>query len=282
MERALAASVLLAAAFTASAQVGTDPSWKAWNEPVRAFAISENISYIGAAEVSSFLIATPEGYIVIDTGFKETVPRLQENLKALGVDPRKVKYLLSGHAHGDHVGGHADFKKLTGATIVATAADAELMARGGKRDPMFGDSITFDPVKADRIIKDGDTVELGGVKLTAVLTPGHTKGCTTWTMTSRIEGKDYPVVFACSISAPGYKLVGNAAYPDVVSDFRATFERLGKLDCQVFLTAHGSMFALDEKRKRVESGDKKAFVDPEGCKRYVTTNRAKFEALLLR
>jgi metallo-beta-lactamase class B len=185
-----------------------------------------------------------------------------------------VKVLLNSHAHFDHAGGLAELKKATGATLYASEADAAVLARGGKDDFNFGDRIPFPSVRADRIVRDHDRVRLGDTTLTAELTPGHTRGCTTWA--GRIDGRD--VVFVCSTRAPGYQLVGNEKYPAIVDDFRRTFARLRALPCDIFLAAHGSFFGLSEKRRKGPS----AFVDPDGYRAFVDSEQAGFERELAR
>ncbi len=188
-----------------------DETSRSWNQPVKPFRIIGNIYYVGASDITSFLITTPEGHILLDSGFAETVPQIKQNIAALGFRLEDVKILINSHAHYDHAGGLAELKELTKAKLLASEADAALLADGGKGDPNFGDRFFYAPVKADRILRDGEQVKLGGAILTTYLTPGHTKGCTTWTMKVSDNGKNYNVVFVGSISAPGYKLIDNAS-----------------------------------------------------------------------
>ncbi len=243
------------------------------NHPIEPFRILGNIHYVGPSGVSSFLIATPEGHILIDTGFDETVPLIVEGVTKLGFRTGDIKLLLSSHAHFDHVGGHARMKGRTGASIVMSEADADLLARGGKGDVLpLGDALaSYPPARADRIVRDGEGVTLGGVTLTAHLTPGHTRGCTTWTMSVTEEGKSYDVVFYGSTTVlPGVRLVGNAAYPAIADDFAASFRTLKSLPCDVFLAPHGAMFGLEEKARRLKAGGRpNPFVDPGGYRAFV-------------
>lgn len=241
-----------------------------WNQPVAPFKIIGNLYYVGASDVTSYLIATPKGLILLDSGFAETVPQVEANIKTLGFKLSDVKILLNSHAHDDHAGGFAELKRVTHATLEVSAADAALMARGGHADPGYGDRFLFEPVQADRLLKDGDRVELGGVTMTARLTPGHTPGCTTWTMRVMDGGKLYDVVFLCSATAPGYRLVNNPAYPDIVADFTHSFATWKSLPCDVFLGAHGRYYDLQGKRVRMqkhESGN--PFIDPQGYRAYL-------------
>jgi len=207
---------------------------RSWNQPVTPYRIIGNVYYVGASEVTSFLIVTPKGHILLDSGFSETVAQIKQNVAALGFRLEDVKILINSHAHYDHAGGLAQLKELTGAKLMASEADAALLANGGNRDFHFGDRFSYAPVKADRILRDGDTIELGGVKMTAHLTPGHTKGCTTWTMRVTEGLKLYDIVFVGSTSVPGYKLVDNPTYPAIAADYARTFRILKQLPCDVF------------------------------------------------
>lgn len=164
-----------------------DKLYASWKEPVPPRHLIGNIYYVGAAGVSSFLITTPQGHILLDTGFAETVPLIQSGVKKLGFKIEDIKIILSSHAHFDHVSGHAAIKRLTGATIYASAGDARLLASGGEAD--FLPLPHFEPVVADRIVADRDVISLGGTTLTALLTPGHTAGATTWTMSVTEHGQ---------------------------------------------------------------------------------------------
>lgn len=241
-----------------------------WNRPVKPFRVVGNVYYVGAAEVSSFLITTPAGHILLDSGLPETVPLIRDGFKQLGFKLEDIKWLINSHAHFDHAGGLAELKALTGAKLAATEADAAQLALGGKDDFRWGDTLSFAPVKADRILKDGDTIQLGGVTMTARLTPGHTKGNTTWTMKAKENGKEYDVVFAGSMTAPGYKLVGNPDYPNINDDYAYSFRLLKTLPCDVWLSAHGPFFSLKEKAARLERGEKPTpFIDPKGYRAFI-------------
>lgn len=269
------------AARPAAAQ--TDSLSRSWNQPVRPFRIAGNIYYVGASDVTSFLIATPQGHVLIDGGLPETPPLILASIRALGFRPEDVRLLLNSHAHYDHAGGLAELKRVTGATLVASAGDSALLARGGVGDPNFGDRYPFAPAMPDRIVRDRQSVTLGGTTLVARVTPGHTRGCTTWTTVVRDGGRELGVVFICSATVPGYRLVANGAYPDIVADYRRTFGILRSLRCDVFLAAHGSFFSLREKMQRLEAGtDQNPFVDPQGCRAHVDRAERTFETQLRR
>ena len=254
---------------------------RSWNQPVTPYRIIGNVYYVGASEVTSFLIVTPKGHILLDSGFSETVAQIKQNIGALGFRLEDVKILINSHAHYDHAGGLAELKELTGAKLMASEADAALLANGGKGDFHFGDRLSYAPVKADRILRDGDTIELGGVKMTAHLTPGHTKGCTTWTMKVKEGLKLYDIVFVGSTSVPGYKLVDSPTYPAIAADYARTFRILKRLPCDVFLASHGSFFSMQEKAER-KAGQPKAnpFVDPRGYRSFVAQTERAFAAQL--
>jgi metallo-beta-lactamase class B len=239
---------------------------------------------VGASDVTSFLIGTPAGDILLDGGFVQTAPQIEANIGKLGFEPSDVKILLNSHAHFDHAGGLADLKRRTGARFVAMQGDADLLARGGRGDFYFGDRLTFPPIKPDRVIHDGDTVSLGGVTLTAHLTAGHTRGCTTWTMTTEDHGKPVHVVFIGSMSVlSGYRLVGRESYPGMTADYERSFRLLRSLPCDVFLGSHGQFFGLTAKREALtHSPEENPFIDPTGYRSYVDRAEGAFNGELQR
>jgi metallo-beta-lactamase class B len=250
-----------------------EASMQAMNRPVEPFRVIGNIYYVGASDVSSFLLTTPEGHILIDSGFEETVPLIRQGVRKLGFRFEDVKILLNSHAHLDHAGGHSLVKELTGARIVMSEADSALLARGGKGDflPLGDPFVSYKPVRADRVVGEGETVSLGGLTLTAHLTPGHTKGCTTWTTIVEHEGQRLDVVFFGSTTLlPGVRLSGNAKYPGIADDYATSFRRLRALPCDVFLAPHGVMYGMEEKVRRLKSGaTANPFIDPEGYRAFV-------------
>ena len=260
---------LLAFSFAAFAQ--KDPTSRAWNAPVEPVRIVGNLYYVGAAEITSYLITTPQGHIVIDGGFEETAPLIVANIRKLGFRVEDVRYLLSSHAHYDHAGGLAELKRVTGAQFVSSRGDAPAHARGGLDDPQFRDRFSYPPIVADRVIDDGDTVTLGGTTLTARITPGHTRGCTTWTTTIRDGEKSYRVVFVGSPTAPGYNLTTNRRYPNAVEDYRRQFAILHSLHPDIFLASHGNFFRLAAKLKTHD------FVNPKEYAEFVDEAEESFE-----
>lgn len=257
----------------APALAQSDPVSRSWNQPVAPFRIVGNVWYVGASDITSYLITTPKGHILLDGGFVETAPMIAANIRKLGFRVEDVKILLSSHAHYDHAGGLAELKRLTGAKFHASRRDIPALARGGTDDPQFGNRFLFPPVHADRIVDDQTRITLGGTTLVARVTPGHTRGCTTWTARIRAKGRAYDVVFVGSPSVPSqYRLTDNPRYPDAVQDYRRQFAILKALACDVFLASHGNFFELQEK-----IAGKQSFVDPDGYRAFVADAERHFE-----
>jgi metallo-beta-lactamase class B len=223
------------------------------SQAVEPFRIVGNIYYVGARNIASYLIITPQGHIMIDTGTKEMHQVIRANVEKLGFKLQDVKILLSGHAHFDHVQGHAAMKKATGAAVMAIGADAAALTAGTDNSPLGDEG--WEPVAVDRVLKDGDTVTLGGTTLRAVWTPGHTPGCTTWTTRTQEKEKNYSIVFqACAAPNAGVKLVGNTKFPTLVEDTLRSFEVQKKLKPDIYLPMHPEeLFA--GKVERIKAGE---------------------------
>lgn len=250
----------------ASAVAQTPASWTRSVKPVR---IAGNLYYVGTEELGSYLLAGKEGLILLDVPLEENAELVLRNVQELGFDPAKIRVLLNSHAHLDHAGGFAAVRKKTGAKLYLSAPDAELAARGGKNDFAFGDRLEYTPAVADEIVEDGETVRVGKIAMTAVLTPGHTQGCTTWRTTVEHQGKPLHVLFLCSLTAPGYKLVGNEKYPHIVDDYRRSVDKLRPLRPDVFLANHASFFDLSKKLEKLRKGDANAFIDRQELPRFL-------------
>ena len=254
-----------------------------WTQPLEPFRIAGNIYYVGAKDLSSYLIVTPKGDILLDVGVNENAALVQANIRKLGFDPRQIRSILNSHAHLDHAGGIAAMKAFTHAQFVASARDKPVLESGGSADFAFGPRPQFPAVKVDRVIDDGGKVSLGGVTMTAHLTPGHTKGCTSWTMPVQVDGQTKQALFICSVSIlPNYKLTGNPAYPDQGADYAHTYQVLHGLPCDVFLGAHGQFYGMLAKRQAMleHPSAPNPFVDPAGCKTFIDRNEAAFEKKL--
>ena len=240
-----------------------------WNEPFPPHRIADHLYYVGSKGLSTYLITTPQGHILINSSFERTVPIIRANVEKLGFKFSDVKILLTSHAHGDHVEGSAMIRELTGAQVQVMQPDDRVVSSGGQGQYFYPDK--WKACKVDRVLKDGDKVTLGGITLTARLTPGHTRGCTTWTMKATDAGKTYDVVIVGSPNVnAGYRLVGNADYPEIASDFARTFETLKSLPCDIFLGAHGNYYGMIEKYGRLSKDEKtNPFVDRAGYRAYI-------------
>jgi metallo-beta-lactamase class B len=245
-------------AFTTALLAQANPDW---HRAFPAFKIAGNLYYVGTADLAVYLIHTPQGNILINSDFAEDVPTIRASIEKLGFKYDDTKIILISHAHGDHDAATGLIKKDTGAKLMVMDADVpeeESTARGRPG------------AHVDRVLHDGDTVELGGSKLTARLTPGHTKGCTTWTMQVQEGGRKLNVVIVGSPNVnPGYILVGNTKYPQIAEDYVKTFAVLKGLPCDVFLGAHGAYFGLIAKYEKMKAGGPNPFIDPEGYRAYI-------------
>ncbi|HVB57062.1 MAG TPA: subclass B3 metallo-beta-lactamase [Candidatus Acidoferrales bacterium] len=250
-----------------------------WTEPFPPYRIIGNIYYVGSRGLASYLITTPKGDILINSDLATSVPQIRASVEKLGFQFNDIKILLISHAHWDHASGSAQIKEITGATYMVMDADVPVIEAGGKGDFMYGDNLNsrFQPTKVDRVLHDGDKVELGGTVLVAHLTPGHTKGCTTWTLQVRDAGKTYNVVIVGSTNVnPGYKLVNNTLYPQIAQDYERTFRVLKSLPCDVFLGAHGSYYSMEAKYARMKPGAPNPFIDPDGYKKFLAQKEQDF------
>ena len=260
------------------AAVGQGPA--EWYEPFPAHKVIGNVYYVGSKDLATYLITTPDGHILINSGFERTVPLIKKSVESLGFKMTDVKILLASHAHSDHVAGHALLQKITGAKVYVMRGDDQVIAGGGKGQYLYSTD-RWTPCKVDRILEDRDEVKLGGVTLVARLTPGHTRGCTTWAWRVEDGGKKYEVVIIGSPNVnPGYQLVDNKDYPEIAEGFARTFEVLKSLPCDVFLGAHGSYYGMVERYALLKKGEKNAFVNPEGYKQYVALKERAFRMAL--
>lgn len=263
---------------TSAAQA--DPSW---SQPFPAYRVIGNIYYVGTRGLAVYLIVTPQGDILINSGLESSVPLIEANIEKLGFHMRDIKILLISHAHNDHCAGSARIKQLTGAKYMVMDADVPVVESGGRDDFQYGHipGDLYPPTKVDRVLHDGSQVSLGGVLLTAHLTPGHTRGCTTWTMKVIANGKSYNVVIVGSPNVnAGYKLVNNKTYPRIAQDYERTFRVLKALPCDVFLGAHGDYYGMVAKYARMRQGGENPFIDPAGYKRFVAEKDGAFRAEL--
>ena len=211
---------------------------ESWRRPVQPFQVAERTWYVGTEGLSALLVKTDDGAVLIDGGMPQAAPLLLQHLQSLGIAPGDVRLMLHSHAHADHAGPLAALRRATGATLVSNAESAALLARGGSADIHYGDKILFPPVTADRLVQDGETIELGGVAFTAHFTPAHTPGSLSWTWTDRRDGRPVAIAYADSLSAPDYRLVDNPRYPGIVEDYRRGFARVRALPCDILIAPH--------------------------------------------
>jgi metallo-beta-lactamase class B len=256
------------------------PTQDDYTVPFPAFRIVDNLYYVGSKESAVYLVTTSQGHILINSNVEAGVPLIRTSVESLGFKFSDIKILLISHAHWDHNGGAAAIKKLTGAKYMVMEGDVPVVESGGKSDFHYGTDpeALYPPTTVDRVLRDGDEVKLGNAVLTARLTPGHTRGCTTWTMKVKDGSKTRDVVIIGSPNVnPGYKLVNNNVYPKMAQDFEQTFTVLKSLPVDYFLGAHGSYFDMEKKYARVNTGaTTNVFIDPEGYKNYVADREQAF------
>ena len=269
-------------AFGTSAPAQAPASWTA---PTAPFRIADNLYYVGTEGISSFLITTPSGHILIDGAMPTSAKIIEASIVKLGFKITDVKVLLNTHAHFDHTGGLAELKRDTGAKMAASAADTPALESGTYPGAEEVKAFNFAPVKVDRALKDGDTVRLGGAVLTANVTPGHTAGCTTWTFPVTVAGVRRQALVYCSTSVAANRLVSKARgpqYPGIVENYRRTFVRLKAIKADIFLAPHAEQFGLAEKRAKLAAGGANPFVDPTELARAVSQSEADFNRDLAR
>ncbi len=232
---------------------------------VPPYRVIGNIYYVGTRTLSSFLIVTPQGNILLDSTYERNVPTIAKSVAQLGFKFSDIKILLGNHAHADHQEGDALVKQMTGAQVVAMSEDVpalQMMTPGNKEHPI------------DRIIQDGDMVTLGGTTLTAHLTAGHTRGCTTWTTRAQEGGKSYNVMFGCSLRPPA------VISPEAQAEFERTFKTIRSIPCDVQLGDHGAQYDMQEKYAKLKAGGPNPFIDPKSCFHEADVEEAMFKAIL--
>lgn len=265
-----------------------DASNRGGQRPAEPFRIAGNFYYVGANDVASFLVVSPEGHVLIDGGYPGTPPMIMASIARLGFDIKDVKVLLNSDPHLDHAGGLAQLQKASGAELWASEASAEAIASGGMDDIFLGpfSFVTYLPIfrypaaRVDHRFKDGETIRVGPIELTAHITPGHTPGCTTWSFPVHDRGRQLRVVHRCSLTLPPSLSLGE--YPEVRADFERTFRALRNLPVEIWVTAHAREFGRYRKfRERERVRDPVApFIDREGYLRSIDTAEMRFRKLL--
>jgi metallo-beta-lactamase class B len=252
-----------------------------WNLPFEPFKVAGPVYYVGTNELAAYLITTRQGHVLIDGGLPESATLIEHSIGQLGFKVEDVEVLLTTQAHFDHVGSLAALQKASGAKVMVMEGDAALVEAGGSGDYLFGDRQRFPAVRVDRILRDGDTVTLGGITLKALLTPGHTKGCTTWTTEISENGRIVKVLFAGSTGVnPGTGLPSMPTYPTIGADYDRAFRVQASLSPDIWLAAHASLFGLADKREKQKAGGPNPFIDPDGWKQSVEARRKAHAALL--
>lgn len=256
-----------------------------WTRPFPPFRIIGNIYWVGSYDLASYLITTPDGHILINTGVGDTAKQIKASVEQLGFNIADVKILTATHGHFDHVAGMAELKRMTGARLIVSEEDKELLESGGKADFRFGDTpaARFEPVRVDAVFKDSDTVSLGGTVLTAHHHPGHTKGATSFTLNVRENGKiDRVLIANMPTINPGVTVSGMPMFPRIADAYASTFKAQKDMPIDVWLASHAAQFKLHEKYKPGDPFDPNRFVDPQGFKAAVTELEKKYQEQLAR
>jgi len=248
-----------------------------WNTPTEPFKIIGNVYYVGTNGLASYLITSPQGHILVDTVMPEATSQIKGNIEKLGFKVTDIKYLLNTHAHIDHTGGLAEMKAASGGQLIAGEADKPLLEGGyypGAREETV---LAFPPVKVDRTVREGDTVTLGDIKLTARETPGHSPGCTSWEFSVKDGDATRTALIFCSGTVALNRLVTNPTYPRIVADYKKTFVRAKDMKVDVLLAPHPEMYKMAEKRAKLANGAPNPFVNPGEFNAYAATLEKAFE-----
>ena len=251
--------------------------FESWAKPITPFEMAPNVWYVGTNNLSSILLTTPEGHVLIDAALDQNAPMIKANIESLGFKLSDVRYLLNSHARLDQAGGLARLKQWSGAKLIASKENAQQLAAGGKEDFALGDALLFPSVKVDKIIKDQDSISIGGLQITALMTPGHLPGATSWKIDLANGQK---AIYADSLATPDYYLINNKNYPNIVTDMNHSFEVLSAQSVDIFIASKGERFDLANKMVAYHKGNKQAFIDREGLQKYVDSSRQKFERQL--
>lgn len=257
-----------------------DKATIAWNKPTDPFTIIDNVHYVGTNGLAVYLVTTPAGHILIDTAMPEATSQIKSSIEKLGFKIADIKYLINTHAHIDHTGGLAELKQLTGAQLIAGAADKPLLEGGYYPGRETAAELKFPAAKVDRTVKEGDIVSLGGVTLTAHATPGHSPGCTSWTTNFREGANLRSVIFFCSATVALNQLVGAPTHPTIVEDYRKTFAWAHTVQPDILLAPHPEMYGMQEKRAKLAAGAPNPFVRPGEFEAYITSLEKGFEESL--
>jgi metallo-beta-lactamase class B len=252
-------------------------------KPFVPFRVIGNLYYVGTYDLAVYLITTPAGHILINTGINDSTAAIRSNIEKLGFKLSDVKLLLATHGHWDHVGAMAEIKRLTGARMLMQEADADMLESGGSQDYRYpqGRGAVYEPIKVDQRLKDGDKVRLGDTELTVMHHPGHTKGSTSFSYNLREGGRNYNVLIANMGSInPGVQVSGMPGFPEITKAYASTFEKQKQLKPDVWVSSHAAQFNMHEKYKPGDPYDPKRFVDPQGYQAKVQNYEKLFRAQL--
>jgi metallo-beta-lactamase class B len=253
---------------------------ESWNTPTEPFHLIDNVYYVGTRGLASYLFKTRDGLILLDGALPESAPLIEAHIQKLGFKLSDVKILLNSHAHYDHSGGLAQLKKDTGARLYAMDGDVSALEGGFYLGSENEKDKSAPPVKVDKVLKDGDTVSLGGVTLKAHLTPGHTRGCTSWGQTVNHQGKPYELLVFCSATVAANRITPPLQYPGIVEAYRKTFAKAKAMKVDIFLAPHPEFFGLEGKRAKLKDGAPHPFINPDEFKPFMERMEADFEKLL--
>jgi len=279
----IALVALLTLAGTAQAQTPKDllaALLVKWNTPTELFRMIGNVYYVGTDGLASYLITSPQGHILVDTVMPEATSQIKANIEKLGFKVADIKYLLNTHAHIDHTGGLAEMKQASGAQLVAGEADKPLLEGGYYPGARKETALNFPPVKVDRTVREGDTVTIADVTLTARETPGHSPGCTSWEFSVKDGDATRSALIFCSGTVALNRLVTNPTYPGIVTDYKKTFARAQDMKPNVLLAPHPEMYKMAEKRAKLAEGGPNPFVNPGEFNAYAATLEKAFEDAL--
>ena len=252
-----------------------------WNKPTEPFKMIGNVYYVGTDGLASYLITSPQGHILVDTAMPEATSQIKASIEKLGFKVTDIKYLLNTHAHIDHTGGLAELKKASGGRLVAGEADKSLLEGGYYPGAEEDTALAFPPVKVDRTVREGDTVTVGDVTLTARETPGHSPGCTSWAFSVKDGDATRSVLIFCSGTVALNRLGGaDPTYFGIVADYRKTFARAKDMKVDVLLAPHPEMYKMAEKRAKLAEGAPNPFVSPGEFNAYAATLEKAFEDAL--
>ena len=273
------AAVLLAVLFAFAPAV--EAQREDWVTPFEAHRVVGPLYYVGTYDLGVFLLTSDEGHMLINTGLEDSAPLIKQSIEDLGFEYEDVKVLLTMQAHFDHVAAMATVQKETGAQVWATAEDAKLLESGGAVDYLFGPKPSFAPVRVDRRIQDGEVLKLGDLEVTVILTPGHTFGSSSYSVTIEEGGESYNVLIANMNSVnPGTKFAGNEKYPNIVEDYTRGFEVQKGLDVDIWVAAHASQYGMHDKYSPGDDYDPERFVDPQGYEEAVAEYEERFLELV--